>query len=299
MAIDTNRGSTGVYLPVETAREVWAKATDASAIMQHVPQIYLPGSGIAVDVINGMPEAGWVGETDKKPNGNPELDNKKVVPYKLALIIPFSDEFRRDKNALYGAIVREAPKQLGKKVDETIFDASVTAPGAEFDKLSGATQVSIAENTYANLVDAQGLVADADGDLSAWLLSPAGRSFIYKAVDGQGRPLFINDAQDGSLGTILGEPVYKAKYAKSDGTPNVVGYAGDWSAARWGTVEGIKMSISDEATLTIGGTAVNLWEQNMFAVRLEMEFGFRVLDIDNFVALTDEVTPPATGGGGE
>lgn len=297
MAIDTNRTSEGVYLPIETAREVWAKATDTSAIMQHVPQISLPGAGRAIDVINGMPEAAWVGETDRKPNGNPELDNKKVVPYKLALIIPFSDEFRRDKNALYSAIVREAPKQLGKKVDETIFDASVTAPGAEFDKLSGATQVSIAENTYANLVDAQGLIATADGDLSAWLMSPNGLSYIYKAVDGNDRPLFLDNAQDGAIGRILGEPVYKAKYAKSAGTPNVVGYAGDWESARWGTVEGIKMSISDEATLNIGGTPVNLWEQNMFAVRLEMEFGFRVLDIDHFVALTDEVTPPAGGGG--
>lgn len=296
MAIDTNRASEGVYLPIETAREVWAKATDTSAIMQHVPQISLPGAGRAIDVINGMPEAAWVGETDRKPNGNPELDNKKVVPYKLALIIPFSDEFRRDKNALYSAIVREAPKQLGKKVDETIFDASVTAPGAEFDKLSGATQVSIAENTYANLVDAQGLIAAADGDLSAWLMSPNGLSYIYKAVDGNDRPLFFDNAQDGAIGRILGEPVYKAKYAKSAGTPNVVGYAGDWESARWGTVEGIKMSISDEATLNIGGTPVNLWEQNMFAVRLEMEFGFRVLDIDHFVALTDEVTPPAGGG---
>ena len=42
----------------------------------------------------------------------------------------------------------------------------------------------------------------------------------------------------------------------------------------YGTVEGVKISISDEATLTISNSAVNLWEHNMFAVRAEIEVGF-------------------------
>ena len=33
--------------------------------------------------------------------------------------------------------------------------------------------------------------------------------------------------------------------------------------------------MSNQATLTIGGSQVNLWERNMFAVRAEIEVGFR------------------------
>ena len=33
--------------------------------------------------------------------------------------------------------------------------------------------------------------------------------------------------------------------------------------------------MSNQATLTISDQAVNLWERNMFAVRAEIEIGFR------------------------
>jgi hypothetical protein len=47
------------------------------------------------------------------------------------------------------------------------------------------------------------------------------------------------------------------------------------------------VSVSDQATLDDGGTQLNLWQRNMFAVRCEMEVGFRVRDTDRFVRLTD------------
>ena len=41
------------------------------------------------------------------------------------------------------------------------------------------------------------------------------------------------------------------------------------------TMEGVKIDMSNQATLNIGGTAVNLWQRNMFAVKAEIEVGFR------------------------
>ena len=59
------------------------------------------------------------------------------------------------------------------------------------------------------------------------------------------------------------------------GSPAIVGIAGDWTQARYGVVENdVQISISDQATLTIGSETVNLWERNMFAVRAEIEVGF-------------------------
>ena len=51
-------------------------------------------------------------------------------------------------------------------------------------------------------------------------------------------------------------------------------------------MEGLQTSISDQATITIDGKSVNLWEHNMFAVRIEIEVGFRLRDINRFVLLT-------------
>jgi len=48
----------------------------------------------------------------------------------------------------------------------------------------------------------------------------------------------------------------------------------------------MQTSISDQASITIDGKQVNLWEHNMFAVRIEIEVGFRIRDINRFVLLT-------------
>jgi hypothetical protein len=59
--------------------------------------------------------------------------------------------------------------------------------------------------------------------------------------------------------------------------------------AYWGSVEGIHR-VLDQATLTdTDGTSINLFQQNMFAVRVEIEVGFRVPDLGYFVKLTDAV----------
>jgi hypothetical protein len=62
---------------------------------------------------------------------------------------------------------------------------------------------------------------------------------------------------------------------------------GDWNQALWGTVEGVKISFSDQATLTDGAGSINLWQQNMFAVRAEIEIGFVVADPKAFAIYTD------------
>ena len=69
--------------------------------------------------------------------------------------------------------------------------------------------------------------------------------------------------------------------------PNVIGFAGDWTQARYGIVDGINLAISEEATINTGTELVNLWQRNMFAVRVEAEVGFIVRDAAAFVKLTD------------
>ena len=86
----------------------------------------------------------------------------------------------------------------------------------------------------------------------------------------------------------MGASVYATKGAFVQNNPsgkNTVGVAGDWTQAVYGTVAGVDITLSDQATLTIGGEQVNLWERNMFAVRAEIEVGFRA-DTNVFNLLT-------------
>ena len=107
----TNR--TSIDLPVDVSREIIKKTQESSAIMKLARKIDLPGRGVAINVITSDPEASWVGETNKKPVANPGLATKVMRGYKLAVIVPFSNEFRRDVSGLYTELVSRLPNALG------------------------------------------------------------------------------------------------------------------------------------------------------------------------------------------
>lgn len=282
--ISTNR--TNINLPTEVSAEILQKTQGASAVMQLARQIALPGRGLTIPVIAGDPEAAWVDETNPKPVSNPTLSTKIMQAYKLAVIVPFSDEFARDARALYDALISRLPGALALKFDSTVFHG--TAPGSNFDTLASVTAQSISgagdSPVYSALVAADTDIATHGGIVSGFAFSAQGRGELLAATDADGRPLFVNSVADGAVPRLLGAPVvytkgaYKAGSAASGSdpaVPDVIGFAGDWTQAMYGTVEGVKIDMSNQATLTISNQQVNLWERNMFAVRAEIEVGFR------------------------
>lgn len=280
----TNR--TSVDLPVDVSNEILQKTQESSAVMRLARQIALPGRGAAINVITSDPQAAWVGETNAKPVSNPGLETKVMRAYKIAVIVPFSNEFRRDLAALYDAIVGRIPGALGQKFDNTVFGGTA-APGSDFDTFASVTAQDIETDTYAGFVAADGDIAAHGGIMNGIVLAPQGKSIVLGATDQTKRPLFINNVAEGAVPVILGARAETSKGAYVAGTPNKVGFAGDWTQAVYGTVEGVKVDYSSDATLDIGsGNVINLFQQNMFAVRAEIEVGFRA-DTSVFNALTD------------
>lgn len=308
MAIDMSRQTSGAadLLPTNISSEIWSNVQEESAVMRLARQINMPGSGVTIPIITGDAEADWVGETEEKPVSSSTMSSKDITPYKLAVIELFSNEFKRDLPAVYAELSRRLPNAIARKFDSTVF--GTTAPGSNFDTLGGATAVGIAphatnakKSTYEGLVDAYNQVADAGGNLDGWALAPQGKGLLLNQVDSTGRPLLFSSIQDGTnINQILGESVYYTKGVYSAGTPATLGFAGEWSSAMYGTVEGITTKTSTEATITNGtvtfgeGDAavtipnqVNLFQRNMFALLVEVEIGFRVRDVSRFVKLTN------------
>lgn len=286
----TNR--TNITLPADMSREILAKMQTESAVMQLARQIELPGKGVEIPVITSDPAASWVSETGAKPVSNPGLSHKLMSAYKLAVIVPFSNEFRRDAAALYDELVRRLPRALAQKFDATVF-GSGDAPGDNFDTFASCTAQNIGgANTYAGLVAADADIAAHGGVMDGIALSPQGKSALLAAVDGESRPLFINNVSEGAVPMVLGAKTVLSKGAYVSGSPNTVGVAGDWSQALYGTVEGIKIDYSADASLVVdASTTINLFQQNMFAVRAEIEIGFRA-----DTACFNKLTVAASGG---
>lgn len=289
--IDINRTTSGVSLPREVSAEIWGNTVEQSAVMAASRRINLPGGGATIHTITGEPTAGWTNETDEKPVSRSTLANKAITGYTLAVIEPFSNQFRRDLPGLYAELVRRLPFALARKFDSTVYGVG-TAPGADFDQLGTAAQLTVdGTDTYQDLVAVFNAVAANGGDLTHWIASPGLQGLLLSATDGFGRPLFTPDATSSNqVGSMLGRPIIgtRGTMVTSTTAGDDTGIAGDFAgAAVVGVVEDVQISVSDQATLNDGGTQLNLWQRNMFAVRAEIEVGFRVRDVNRFVRITD------------
>ena len=295
---DINTTTTGVYLPPEVSGEIWQTTLEQSFIQRAANQIDLPGNGVAVDIITGDPVAEFVNETDQKPVSNPTVSSKIVYPHTIAVIETFSNKFRRNKSALYNALVNRMPMAIAKTFDRAVLFGE-GAPSTNFDTLEDVAAVSVYSSPYAGLLTGLQSVVDADGDIDNWAISPSGEILFMGQVDEQGRPLFIESiTNDGAVGRLLGRPALKHKWVGNpgvpgdisediDSTPATVGFGGDWSTASWGVSENIAIDINTKGSVTLaGGTTINLWQRNMFAVRVEIEIGFRLETDEKFVRLT-------------
>lgn len=171
----------------ETQAEILQTAKYKSAFMQLVPEMKLPGNGARVPIIIGDPEAAWVNEGAEKPKSGVTFGKKDMLPYTIAVIMPFSNQFRRDFGALYDQVVAKGPGAIARTFDKTIMGL-VDAPGADFDTLKSAQTVSIGKDVWKNLNKADDLVSEADGTVDGWALSTQGRSVLRQATDNNGRP---------------------------------------------------------------------------------------------------------------
>lgn len=308
--IDMNRGTDGVVLPSAVSSEIWADTQEASAVMALARQINLPGPGVTIPIITGDPQADWVAETGDKPVSASTLSSKQITPYKVAVIELISDELMRDLPALYAELRRRLPGAIAKKFDSTVF--GTTPPGSNFDTLGSSTAIGLSPHasnaklgTYSGLVAAYQAVAAGGGALDGWALSSQAKGLLLGQIDTTGRPLLFDSIQNGSaIPQLLGEDVYYTEGVHTSGSPNTIGFAGDWSSAVYGTVEGIKFSTSKDATVRQGTTTLtasdgettvdvpnytSMFQANMTALLVEAEIGFRVTDAGRFVKLTDAV----------
>lgn len=287
--INTNR--TNITLPTSVSSMILQKTQENSAVMQLATQIALPGNGLTIPVITSDPAAAWVDETDEKPVGNPGLSTKVMRGYKLAVIEPFSNQFRRDYGALYDALVARLPRILAEKFDATVFGKG-SAPGDDFDTFATCTAQSLASDVYGALVAADTDIALHGGISNGYAVSPQMKGILLSAVDKNDRPLFVNSVAEGAVDRILGQPTHLTKGAFVSGTPaSTVGVVGDWTKAMYGVVEGVDISFSSDATLTLAdNSTINLFQRNMFAVRAEIEIGFRA-DTSVFNKLTATSVP--------
>ena len=265
------------FIKPELAGPIFNEAAKGSAAMSLMKKVPLGASGQAFPIVTGKPSANWTDEGAKKHTTEASLGLVTMQPKKLTAIAVASQEVIRANPGGYSeTLATLLAEAFARAFDRAVFHnkgGDGTGTGPFGTSLSATTKTvtlggTAGANTYDDLVKAMGLNLQG---------TPK------KQVNG----LFAEASYDGLIpalrsGSILGRPSYLHENVGDDKT---VGFAGDWTKAAWGTVGGITMDISTEATVTIGGALVSLYEQNLVAIRAEAEYGFALADKEAFVKI--------------
>lgn len=301
-ALDVSRLTNGVILTPEMSSEIWTDSIKQSALTQLATRVNLPGKGVKWQTLNAPSAAEWVGETAEKPVVDPSFGSKTMIPYKLAQIITVSEEFTRDAANLWNAVQAQASEAIAQAIDKTFLAGTIPLPGVDgVDTLADAQTVSVKNGKYVDFVKIATTVLDNNGDLNGIAITNKGLSKFLSAVDENGRPLMVPGVGSTELGSAFGARMIKSPWGYKEAVaasgsgasavqaaPEVLGVAGDWTQAYYGTVQGIRIKMTDTATVKKGATTINLWQRNMIAFLVETEVGFIVRDKSKFVVITGD-----------
>lgn len=295
----------GFLSPNESA-PIFDDARRQSVFQQLIPQTPLGINGQKVPVVTTKPTANWVGEGGQKPATSMGMDLLFIEPKKLAAIAVLSAEVvRANPGNINGQLRPYLAEAFAVAFDLAVGydvggDGTGTSPFS--NPLSATTKsVTLGTTTQANggihgdIVAGLKLLVDDGKRLSGFGLDDTLEPDFWGAVDGNGRPLYVDLPTDDTSqtmarpGRLLNRPSFMGEGV---GRGDVVAFGGDFRKAAWGVVGGISYRVSTEATVTINGNLTSLWENNLVAVLAEAEYGYVNSDVESFVKYEREAVTP-------
>lgn len=297
------------WLPPNIAAPYFEEAAKVSVVQSLARKIPLGPNGEAIPYVTSKMQAGWVGQGGQKPASEAGLGMTSLEPKKIAAIAVVSAELVRANPGNYMGLLRpQIAEAFALAFDlAALYDRgpSGTAGGGPFPTWLAQTTKAVSlegpvtstDNMHTRVTEVlRQLVRDDGRRLTGFAFDEVVEPEFLSALDAAGRPLYVaappltDTVAAARGGSLIGRPTFMREGVAEPvpGTPETaytVGFAGDWSKAVWGAVGGISYDVSTQATVTINGNLVSLWENNLLAIRAEAEYGFYVHDPESFVEL--------------
>lgn len=215
-AYGTSANNGGV-IPTQTLNEIVKKAGKANGLFDEVRKLQVP-AGVAVPVANPATPAKWATEGVGVDSEAPDVTAVKFDGLELLKVFSVSAKVRTMAVDAFESYLSD---ELNNSIIEAIADAIVngTGSGQPTGVLGAITnKVTTKALTYADIVKAMGLIKGGYQANSVFAMSTATLyNSVYNLVDGNKRPIFINDAQADEVGRVLGKPVVTDDHI-ADGT---------------------------------------------------------------------------------
>ena len=231
------------------------------------------------------PGAYWVGEGEKINTSKVTWLKAKMVSKKLGVIIPVSREYLHYTMAnFFDEVKPKIAEAFYKKFDEAgILNHENPFAQSIEQSVTEADTAKTGAITYENILDLQDVLYENGVVGNAFISKVQNRTALRKARDGANNELY-----ERGTNMLDGLPVADLNSAEmKKGTI----YHGDFNHLHYGIPYTLTYSISEEATLSTikneDGTDVNLFEQELIALRATMDVAFMITKDGAFAKLSE------------
>lgn len=226
----------------------------------------------------------WVNETEKIKTDKPEVVPVSLKAHKLGIILVAS---REALNYTWEKFFEDMKPQIVEAFYTKIDEAGLLGHETPFansvaKSAKDSSQVVVGPINYENLLKLEDKLYEADINPNAFVSKVQNRSALRESRDGDKKTIYdkVNNTIDGITTVDL-----KSKQFKKGDL-----LAGDFNSLIYGVPYNINFKISEEGQISTmknsDGTPINLFEQEMVAVRVTMDIAVMVTKANAFAKLT-------------
>lgn len=298
-------GTSNITLPKNIADGMFKKTITGSAVVAlsgAEPQQF---GEVTHMTLTGRPRAEYVGEGADKGHTTTTFGTKVVTPHKVQVTQRFNEEVLwADEDYQLGilsTLADEGGVALARALDLGVFHGINPATGAVIASIVAGDRIATTTNqvelTTATLTTPDLVLEQAAGLVIADGYVPNGIAFdpsyawtVATARYSDGRKKYpelgfgVNVSAFEGLNASTSSTVSGTPEAAS--ATNVKAILGDWSLLRWGVQKRVPVELIRYGDPDGQG---DLKRKNQIALRLEVVYGWGVMDLDGFAAVVDKV----------
>jgi len=226
----------------------------------------------------------WVNETERIKTDKPEVVPVSLKAHKLGIILVAS---REALNYTWQKFFEDMKPQIVEAFYTKIDEAGLLGHETPFansvaKSAKDSSQVVVGPINYENLLKLEDKLYEADINPNAFVSKIQNRSALRESRDGDKKTIY--DKATNTIDGITTVDLKSKQFQKGDLL------AGDFNSLIYGVPYNINFKISEEGQISTmknsDGTPINLFEQEMVAIRVTMDIAVMVTKANAFAKLT-------------
>jgi hypothetical protein len=297
--------TSNITLPTNIAAGMFSKASTGSAVVAlsgAEPQKF---GSVTHMTLTGRPRAEYVGEGADKSPTNATFGTKVVTPHKVQVTQRFNEEVQwADEDYQLGVLqtlAEEGGLALARALDLGVFHGINPLTGNAISSIVVGDRIGTTTNsveiTTATLTTPDLVIEQAAGLIIADGYMPNGIAFdptyawtVATSRYSDGRKKYPELGFGGNVSTFESLNAYSSTTVsglpEASANSNIKAIVGDWSLLRWGVQKAVPVELIKFGDPDGQG---DLKRKNQIALRLEVVYGWGVMDLDGFATVKDAV----------